>query len=313
MKLIPISHVIGFMILCSLIIYLAHRFCFVSPNVRTPREKILFLKPEWGLGNRLRTMSGAFTVAKRLNARCLVVWETNEHFPQHISDLYSNIPITTTIPNHIKTENHDGCEWKSALQTLDDKLPCFVSSCMFQIHETENNRHEFYQWVQFTPAVSDLIDKYSDLLKTDGSTIGLHLRQGDIADARDNHFFGKWTLENVKSESDLPCCSDTNRDLPACPSNIETIDKRLKSIKKEEIDEKTKIWVATDRRNCIEKFEEKLKPASVIYCNNENATERDMRVALVDMYMLAECNRFFGSYISSFTTEVEVIRKALNK
>ena len=313
-------------IVSSFLIVLLTFICRYHPVTRydaiTPHEKTLFLKPQWGLGNRLRTMSGAFTVAKRLNARCLVLWEKNDHFPQHIEELYSNIPITTTLPHDIKTEKpgNSACEWRSTLQTLENKLPCLISSCMFEIKDTEKDRHEFYQWAQLTPTVSKWIDQYCNLLHTSsGSTIGLHLRQGDIADARDNHFFGQWTREKeklvIQSESDLPCCSDTNRDSPTCPSNIETIDKRLEAIKNEEIDHETKIWVATDRTNCIKAFEEKLKPASVVYLgsldfNRKNATERDMRLALVDMYMLAKCNRFYGSYISSFTKEVEVIQKA---
>lgn len=288
----------------------------------TPYLRTLYLRPQWGLGNRLRTMSGAFTVAKRMNVRCLVFWDINDHFPQHVEELYSNIPITTTLPPDIKSENpQNACEWKSTLEQLEQKLPCLISSCMFEISDTEKDRHDFYTWAKLAPTVSKWIDKYCKALRTSGSTIGLHLRQGDITDARDNHFFGKWTEDKeklvVKSESDLPCCSNANTDNPHCPSNIETIDKRLKALENETVSNKTKIWVATDRTNCIQDFKEKLKPASVLYLGcldtqkKEDATERDMRLALVDMYMLAKCNRFYGSYISSFTKEVEIINRAL--
>lgn len=286
----------------------------------TPHVPTLYLRPQWGLGNRLRTMSGAFTVAKKMNARCLVLWDINDHFPQHIEELYSNIPLTTTLPDDIKTEAvHNACEWKSTLQDLKQKLPCLINSCLFEISDTEKDRHEFYSWAKLTPTVSNWVDTYGKELRTSEPTIGLHLRQGDIADARDNHFFGKWTEDKeklvIKSESDLPCCSDANSDHPHCPSNIETIDKRLKAIENETLTSQTKIWVATDRTNCIQYFKEKLKPASVFYLgcldvNKKDPTERDMRLALVDMYMLAKCNRFYGSYISSFTKEVEIINKA---
>ena len=88
-------------------------------------------------------------------------------------------------------------------------------------------------------------------------------------------------------------------------------------IKNENIDSKTNIWVATDRKNCIKVFEEKLKPASVIHLgsldfNRKNAKGRDMRNALIDIYMLAKCDRFYGSPISSFTVEVKVINRAFH-
>ena len=294
------------------------RYYFIpSPYVVTPSQKTLILKPMWGLGNRLRTMSGAFTAAKRLNVRCFIFWEKNDHFPQDITELYSNIPITTRIPDNMKIEasGKGRCEWENTLENLENKLPCIISSCNFLIKDTDKYRHEFYQWVQLSPIVSKLIGQYSQLL--DNKSIGIHLRQGDIADAKDDWFFGKWSGKPkiVHSESDLVCCSNKNSNSHTCPSNIDTIDKRLMDIKNENIDSKTNIWVATDRKNCIKVFEEKLKPASVIHLgslkfNRKNSTGRDMQNALIDMYMLAKCIRFYGSHISSFTDEVKVINRA---
>ena len=294
------------------------RYYFIpSPYVVTPSQKTLILKPMWGLGNRLRTMSGAFTAAKRLNVRCFIFWEKNDHFPQDITELYSNIPITTRIPDNMKIEasGKGRCEWENTLENLENKLPCIISSCNFLIKDTDKYRHEFYQWVQLSPIVSKLIGQYSQLL--DNKSIGIHLRQGDIADAKDDWFFGKWSGKPkiVHSESDLVCCSNKNSNSHTCPSNIDTIDKRLMDIKNENIDSKTNIWIATDRKNCIKVFEEKLKPASVIHLgslkfNRKNSTGRDMQNALVDMYMLAKCIRFYGSHISSFTDEVKVINRA---
>ncbi len=306
-------------IIIASIVFIFRYYFIPSPYVVTPSQKTLILKPMWGLGNRLRTMSGAFTAAKRLNVRCLIFWEKNHHSPQDITELYSNIPITTRIPGDMKIEaNGRGkCEWDSTLETLENKLPCVITSCNFVIKDTDKHRHEFYQWVQLAPMVSKWIGQYSQLLHN--KSIGLHLRQGDITDAKDDWFFGKWSGKPkfVHSESDLACCSNKNSNSHICPSNIETIDKRLMDIKNENIDSKTIIWVATDRKNCIKVFEEKLKPASVIHLgslnyNRKNATGRDMRNALVDMYMLAKCNRFYGSSISSFTDEVKVINRAIH-
>lgn len=309
-------------IIIASIVFIFRYYFIPSPYVVTPSQKTLIVKPMWGLGNRLRTMSGAFTAAKRLNVRCLIFWEKNHHFPQDITELYSNIPIITTIPSDMKIEasGKGKCEWESTLETLENKLPCMISSCSFAINDTDEYRHEFYQWVQLAPMVSWWIGEYSDLLhNTTKKTLGLHLRQGDIADAKDNWFFGQWSGRPgfVHSDSDLACCSDKNSNSPGCPSNIDTIDKRLMDIKNENIDSKTNIWVATDRKNCIEVFEEKLKPASVIhlgslYLNRRNAKGRDMRKALVDMYMLAKCDHFYGSPISSFTDEVKVINRAFH-
>ena len=62
-------------------------------------------------------------------------------------------------------------------------------------------------------------------------------------------------------------------------------------------------------------FKEKLNPCEVRYIgcfeNIPDLETRDMRLALIDMYMLALCESFHGTSISSFTNEISVIKRGL--
>lgn len=279
-------------------------------------NKYIFLIPQWGLGNRLRSLSGAFSVAKKLNAELIVIWNKSDHFPQHINEIFTNIKCIAELPKDIEISEiqHTGaCELYSDLNHIDKNLPCKIESCMVNIKETEDSRYEFYEYARLTNFIKQEIRKYCKHFM-DNDTIGIHLRQGDIADARDNHFFGKWTESKIKitKSSDLPCCSDADKEDIGCPSNIQTIDSRLKDLK---FTSGNKFWIATDRIQCIPMFKEKLNPCELRYIgcfeSIPDLETRDMRLALIDMYMLALCESFHGTSISSFTNEISVIKKGL--
>jgi hypothetical protein len=60
-------------------------------------------------------------------------------------------------------QSQNACEWKSTLEQLEQKLPCVISSCMFEISDTEEDRHDFYIWAKLAPTVSKWIDKYCNI------------------------------------------------------------------------------------------------------------------------------------------------------
>lgn len=281
----------------------------------------IFIIPQWGLGNRLRTLSGAFAAAQKLDAELVVIWKPSDHFPQHINEIYENITYAPEIPDylHVNEIGHSGeCELRQTpLQTIKDKLPCFIESCMCEINETDNERYSFYEYAKPSLFITNELKKYCKNFMSD-KTIGIHLRQGDIADARDNHFFGQWTKQKdklvIEKSSDLPCCNKDLMDQPGCPSNIQTIDERLESV---EANPDHNYWIATDRIQCLPIFKEKLSPSKVrhIGCFGKipDLDSRDMRLALIDMYMLALCTLFHGTAISSFSQEIDVIKRGVNK
>lgn len=281
-------------------------------------NRYIFLIPQWGLGNRLRSLSGAFSVAKKLNAELIVIWNKSDHFPQHINEIFTNIKCTPELPTNMEIyeiQHQGACELYSDVVHIDKNLPCKIESCMVNIKETEDLRFEFYEYAQPTYFIKQEIRKYCKQFM-DEDTIGIHLRQGDIADARDNHFFGKWTdskIEITKS-SDLPCCSDADEEDIGCPPNIQTIDTRLRDLN---FTSKNKFWIATDRIQCIPMFKQKLSPCQIRYLgcfeHIPDLETRDMRLALIDMYMLALCESFHGTSISSFSNEISVLKKGLLK
>ena len=302
----------------SSMMYDLHTKCS-STIASVSHGRYIFIEPVWGLGNRLRTISGAFAAAKKLDAELIIIWKSNEHFPQHINKLFTNLKCEKEIPAYLKVNeiHHSGCELRTNLAHVERNIPCLIKSCMCEIQETEDERFKFYEYAKPSNHIINEIKTYCKDFMTD-HTIGIHLRQGDIADARDNHFFGKWTDQKeklvIKNASDLPCCSKSIMDQAGCPSNIQTIDERLDAIEK---DSKYNYWIATDRIQCISIFEKKLAPSQIRYvgCFGKipDLNSRDMRLALIDMYMLAMCSKFHGSYISSFSHEVGIISKGINK
>ena len=292
--------------------YAYFRHAFLHRSVARTR---LFVRPQWGLGNRLRTMSGAFAAARQLDVDCIIVWQTDTHFPQVLSELYSNIPMTTIVPTSMrKVVINDKCEYIASLQQLEQELPCLIEACAFTISETDVNRDGFYSWAKLVRSIKIEIEKYSEKFVTPRLK-GIHLRQGDIADARDGNFFGAWNIKQIRinSADDLSCCTDDTTEVELCPSNVDTIDHRLRQIGSTDVNDS--FWVATDRIRCIHEFQRRLAPATVrfigYFTSHPNLTERDMRLAIIDMYMLSKCAILYTSQISSFSAEIAVIRKGL--
>ena len=282
-----------------------YRRTALSPS---PKTKTLFVRPLWGLGNRLRTISGAFSAAYRLGCRCVIIWDIDPHCPQHVNELFSNIPTVSKAPTGVREFKLDRqCEFEHSLTTLERNLPCIVTACKFWTDEADRYRHEFYAWAKLVPSIQASLRRYSaGFITAHSPTIGIHLRQGDIADAKDKH-------SQFESVDALPCC--LKEDTPGCPPETVTVRSVTDKIRRRP---QNRYWIATDRVQCIEELKTMLNPCDAIRyigCFGDETIDlynRDIRVALVDMYMLASCKLFYGSDdISSFSTEVHVIKRGL--
>jgi hypothetical protein len=277
------------------------------------KDHRIFVKPQWGLGNRLRTMSGAYAAAKRLNMECVIIWTQDSHFPQHIQELYTNLKVIHNTPPDLNQLRHDGkCELYTNLDQIEKSVPCIIESCMCHVAETDTDRHLFYTFAKLSSFIMAELKLYCNNFLTQ-RTIGIHIRQGDIADVRDNNFFGKISDSkvNIKDANQLVCCSRKTANDKQCPSNVEPIEDKLVHVKS--LDANDKIWIATDRPTCLKHFESLTNEVRYLgkFKDLPAMSGRDMRYALIDIYMLAMCTVFHGTGISSFTNEVPVIQKGI--
>ena len=54
-------------------------------------EKILIIKPTFGLGNRLRAIASAYSICKNKNMKLIINWISDNHCDCLIEDLIVNI------------------------------------------------------------------------------------------------------------------------------------------------------------------------------------------------------------------------------
>ena len=55
--------------------------------------KFVFVKPNYGLCNRMRTIVGANELAKKLNRKLVVIWVRNKDLNAEFSNLFDNKEI----------------------------------------------------------------------------------------------------------------------------------------------------------------------------------------------------------------------------
>lgn len=234
----------------------------------------LFVRPAGGLCNRLYAIASAFIYARELGLDCRIHWVADPACACAPSDLFAGIP---TVSDREVAEA--GIEFVDVHETADSmNLPARASAAAGQglyayfkfksarrsIDDYEERLHRELSALRVVPEVA------SALMPLPPRTIGMHLRRGD--------HWRSWRY------------SPASLFYRAAARHLAD-------------DPAARLFLATDSPALEARFRARFPGKVLSYAgrNLSRASPEGVRAALVDLLTLAETERIYGSFSSSFS------------
>lgn len=166
--------------------------CF-HPAARTNRT--IYMQPYGGLGNRLRAVASAFTVAREVDARVVIVWlDKEEGFRGRFEDLFEGprIPVGC-FPGGAVREEHARCkvhrvnhvnEWmevKGRFESVGGREVLCLQSMMF-LTDKQRDVGWFYDLLRPVERIEAAIRAFQHKVGWFewGQWVGVHIRRTDL-------------------------------------------------------------------------------------------------------------------------------------
>lgn len=270
-------------------------------------SKRLYIRPLWGLGNRLRSLRCAFEVGKKTGRDVILVDGKDDAFFQ--GSLKDTLHLT------VPSVHFDTC-FDYHKKIGPDEGKCELTLTSKQIKEIAKFNGDVY-----IDGVCNILSHEVNLdtrtmwiihpfhLKQNDVVVGVHIRQGSLADYEYQNFFGAWQTH----ESRLPgppyyCCfKDISKNKSSCPSNIQHLDGFVDTMRA--YGPLQKFRVVADRPGCSIDIHS-LFPNQIEDMNVFIGSKTDTTTAANDWSLLATCNEIIVSDISSFSYEASRVHDA---
>lgn len=285
----------------------------------------IYITPTWGLSNRLRTMAGAFIAGRAVRRNVIVVWRTVDQCPQKLEDLFIGVAAANSVPKeNVKNLDHwNKCEYRPANMSEIEATPHNISmhmwGCDFEVKSTVHERHLAFHAMHLQPKIQEQIRGIINSLMIEGRhTVGIHIRQGSLQDAKEGTFFAKMP-KAPKDANDIPCCMEdlrgTNRTTWICNSNTRPLGNYLQTMQQNFYKKNAVFFIAADRPQCLESL--KAGPAGQFIYHSDllgaNASRNNATAAVVDMYVLAALDEFVAGDPGSWSKLIDHMRKGFQQ
>ena len=255
-------------------------------------NKILCIEPMFGLGNRLRAIASAYSIAKANNYLLKILWVPDCHCDIEFNELFkNNFMLLKSIDlsnfkkyNYYEVENPNG---KGEYIDTNYKKIYVKSNCVL------SNKHSFEYFNEFFNILIPSDDVASKLIDT-SNMIGVHCRMG-----------GGANQENVKADKLDNWTNQEQLDMIKY-RNLSHVDYFINMINEELLKNfNQKIYVACDLPSSYEKLERIYGDKIVkLNRNSYNRDKTEIIEGLADMINLSKCYKFYGSFWSSFSENV---------
>ena len=255
-------------------------------------NKILCIEPMFGLGNRLRAIASAYSIAKANNYLLKILWVPDCHCDIEFNELFkNNFMLLKSIDlsnfkkyNYYEVENPNG---KGEYIDTNYKKIYVKSNCIL------SNKHSFEYFNEFFNILIPSDDVASKLIDT-SNMIGVHCRMG-----------GGANQENVKADK-LDNWTNQEQLYMIKYRNLSHVDYFINMINEELLKNfNQKIYVACDLPSSYEKLERIYGDKIVkLNRNSYNRDKTEIIEGLADMLNLSKCYKFYGSFWSSFSENV---------
>ena len=287
-------------------------------------DNVLFVQPMWGIGNRLRVIRKAYELSKLLNRR-LVIIETNDAFFDcpSMKRLFKISKIDFITENEFKklkknslttiTNLDQKCETEVDVQNLlQTHTQLYTQSCDIYNDDLKQAR-SFY--LDIKSVFNDKAYRQTDIrhyfkhnirIKSCSKVVGVHVRQGSVADYKYGNFFGKWDNQDDSMCPYFPQFYDESRNLSATHPRAPPIEKYIQQMR--DYDESVVFFVCADRIGTLLYLYQLFPGRVVINPLTLPDDKPNSKYALQDFLMLSKCDELIVTQIGSFSTEASFIR-----
>jgi hypothetical protein len=278
---------------------------------------VIFVQPLWGIGNRLRTIRKAFSLAKYLNRELVIIEHVDDGLAISMKKLFGirlrHIPLfifKLLYENNCRLFRfNDQCTLKHKVKEFEDvkKQNMFIKACDLNIKGVDLSGRDIYDnWEPYNDLKTQSIMRQ---IKKHSHVVGVHIRQGNVNDWDRGYFFNdEWKDIKIKEPDSAPhfCCYDSKeKNLSSCTSNIQPLDvfiNKMKTYPKE-----TTFYVCSDRVGCVIHLYQ-LFPGRILSNEIEMETSQlNIYKSMQDFLCLSKCHEIIVSNISSFSDESRLI------
>lgn len=302
----------------------------------TDENNVVVLKPQWGLGNRLRTIRKAYIISKILNRRLVIVEHQDHGFDHHsirelleLSDIESihesafkiirKNKLKQGLLKYIKRDIHIGkCETivnESRIQELKNtksNVLIYFKTCDFLFKGSF--QHLEYDRSFYTEAPS-IFTKNKETLRSMFSQnknihrasriVGIHIRQGNVNDYKKGNFFGSWDNSDTTMAPYFPQFLDQSKNLSAYHPSAPPMEYFMRLI--DSYHESVIFFVCSDRIGTLiylhQKYPNRILMNPIVLQNELPNTAYGLK----DLIALSKCDEIIATGIGSFSRECAVI------
>jgi hypothetical protein len=259
-------------------------------NIDNKITNSIIIKTEYGLGNRLRALASAYSIAKKTNKKLYLIWIPDFHCDCNFNDLFSNNIHIINDLSIINTNDFDIYDYivdKNKYINIDTSKNIFITSnCIL------NNEYRVCYFNEFLLSLDPVDEIKKIIFENDYSNcIGMHIRMdgGENYQTNQAELGSNWKDEEIS--------------LMYKYRNLSHIDNFIIQINNEiNKDSNAKFFIATDLKFNYDKliniYGDKIK---YIKRDLYDRSLKQLYYAFADIYILSKCKKFYGSYWSSFT------------
>lgn len=272
-----------------------NNFVYLKKKYNNNLKDILIINPQHGLSNRLRAIASAYSISKSCNKKLIINWIPDNHCDCLFTDLF-NINIDTisskiVIKDHeVKIYNYMEKEMNSKKNEyidIDHKVVYVKSNCVLNHKDNYKYFNEFFRLIEPNSKIMKLVNKFDTR-----NMIGIHIRMGGGKNFSNNRY------DNLDNWTDSEATKMIfYRRLSHIDNFINIINNNIRE------NQNIKFFVATDLvKNYIKLL--KIYGIKKIKFLNRNCFDRSLNqlyYAVADLILLSKCNKFYGSYWSSFS------------
>lgn len=240
-----------------------------------PYKKIIFHAGIGGLCNRLRALCNCFCLSYFWDIPLLMCWYHEEACDCYFHDLFE--PVCGTISPQSMLQSL-GSENSANTLYVDVSMDAYKTYLKEKLeHETFRAKYlEFVRKIKPKHHIIQELEEFKQQHWADNIT-GLHIRRTDL-------------YQHLKSRN--------------LESKFSSEEKFISAIERFIANGCAKFFLATDNqitKNIIDnKFPDKIISYNQSF-NPENKRQTTVKQALIDLYLLAKCQKIIGSYYSSFS------------
>lgn len=309
---------IGLILLVSIGLYIQKSKWYLH------RNDVLFVQPMWGIGNRLRVIRKAYELSKLLHRRLVLIEKNDAGFDDpsmkrlfqitnidFIAEKEFNKFKQTSLTTITNLDHR--CEAEVDIQNLRQiRTQLYINSCDIYNDDLIQAR-SFY--VDIKSIFNDKAYQKTDIrhhfrhnprIKSCSKVVGVHVRQGSIADYKYGNFFGKWDNQDDSMCPYFPQFADESRNLSATHPSAPPIEKYIQQMRN--YDDSVVFFVCADRIGTLLYLHQRFPGRVIMNPLILPDDKPNSKYGLQDFLMLSKCDELIVSQIGSFSTEASFIR-----